>query len=301
MKKVIIGIQKHQVILLKGDSIRDVLAGYVYPKFPHESFSAVNMDLTRVASSLSSKRWDGKRPVIVFFRCEQWMKDLSILIRNRQPKQAVILVTDGEYTSSTQLMKALATVHVVIGKMPATIFSLLKKGPSADAEKRYKGAIECTDTRTVINQIHYSNQDNDVSCTLSDVDVCTVRFFSICRFSKVTRTLILSFTFLTRFLSLSSRGHCDTLGQTLISCAYRRYSIVSCVDIIDVVDIATIGWIVRKNWVFDVVLFSIVRYDVVYSTSFLMGRQFVSNSSGTWYCRTSTSDIVQETSVSWFE
>jgi hypothetical protein len=171
MKKVIIGIQKHQVILLKGDSIRDVLTGYVYPKFPHQSFSAVNMDLTRVASSLSSKRWDGKRPVIVFFRCEQWMKDLSILIRNRQPNQAVILVTDGEYTSSTQLMKALATVHVVIGKMPATIFSLLKKGPSVDAEKRYKGAIESTDIRTVMNQIHYSNQDTDVSCTMSDVDV----------------------------------------------------------------------------------------------------------------------------------
>ena len=171
MKKIIIGLQKHQVVLVKGDSVRDLLAEFVYTKFPHEAFSAVNMDLTRVASSLSSKRWDGKRPVVVFFRCEQWMKDISTLIRNRQPKQAVILVTDGEYTSSTPLMKSLSTVQVTIGKTPATIFSLLKKGPSADAEKRYERAIECTDIRTVMNQIHYSNQDTDVSCALSDVDV----------------------------------------------------------------------------------------------------------------------------------
>jgi hypothetical protein len=170
MKKVIAGVRQHQVILLKGDNIRDVLTEYVYPRFPHEAFSAVNMDLTRVASSLSSKRWDGKRPVVVFFRCEQWMKDIATLIRNRQPKQAVILVTDGEYTSSTPLMKSLASVHVTIGKMPETIFSMLKNGSSSDAEKRYQKAIECTDIRTVMNQIHYSNKDTDVSCALSDVD-----------------------------------------------------------------------------------------------------------------------------------
>jgi hypothetical protein len=156
---------------LKGDNIRDVLTEYVYPKYPHEVFSAVNMDLTRVASSLSSKRWNGKRPVVVFFRCEEWMKDISKLIRNRQPKQAVILITDGEYSTSTPLMKSLATLQVVIGKMPPTIFSTLKKGSSIDAEQRYKAAIECTDIRTVMNQIHYSNKTADVACTLSDVDI----------------------------------------------------------------------------------------------------------------------------------
>ena len=171
MNKVVNGIRKHQVILLKGDNIRDVLKEYVYPKFPHESFSTVNMNLTRVSSSLSSKRWDGKRPVIIFFRCEQWMKDISKLIRNRQPNQAVIIVTDGEYTSSTQLMKSLASVHVVIGKIPPTIFSMLKTGPNTDVEKRYRGAIECTDIHTVMNQIHYSNQDTEISCTMSDVDM----------------------------------------------------------------------------------------------------------------------------------
>ena len=171
MKKVITGIQKHQVILLRGDNIRDLLTQYVYPKFPHEAFSAINMDLTRVASCLASKRWNGKIPVAVFYRCEQWMKDISMLIRKRQPNQAIILITDGEYTSSTPLMKSLATVNVVIGKMPTTIFSMLKKGPNGDAEKRYHDAIECTDIQTVMNQIHYSNGDTDVSCALSDANV----------------------------------------------------------------------------------------------------------------------------------
>jgi hypothetical protein len=179
MIKVINGIKKHQVILLTGDQIRDVLKEHVFSRYPHETFSAINMNMERVATCLSSKRWDGTRPVVVFFRCEAWMNDIAGLIRKRQPNQAVILVTDGEYTIHTPVLKSLATVQVVIGKMPPTIFALLKRGPIVESQeytgiptvKSYAKAIECTDINTIIDQIHYSNEDTDVSCALSDVDI----------------------------------------------------------------------------------------------------------------------------------
>jgi hypothetical protein len=179
MIKVLRGIEKHQVILLSGDHIRDVLKEQVFARYPHETFSAINMNIERVTTCLSSKRWDGTRPVVVFFRCEAWMKDIAILIRKRQPNQAVILVSDGNYTVHTPVLKSLAGVQVVIGKMPPTIFALLKRGPLIGSEdepgkttvRSYAKAIECTDINTIIDQIHYSNEDTDVSCALSDVDI----------------------------------------------------------------------------------------------------------------------------------
>jgi hypothetical protein len=171
MKSVFRGIAKHQVVMVKGDNIRDVIKEYVYPRYVHETFSAINMDLKRVESVLSSKRWDGTRPVVILFRCEPYMRELSTLIRNRQPKQAVLLVVDGEYTTSSNIMKSLVDVTLIVGKVPATIFSLLKKGPLADPSVRYEKAIECTDLQTVVDQIHYSNPDFDVSGSLSDVDI----------------------------------------------------------------------------------------------------------------------------------
>lgn len=183
MKKVLQGIENHQVILLTGDNIRDVLREPVFNRYPHETFSAINMNIPRVSTCLSSKRWDGTRPVVVFFRCEPWMKDIASLIKKRQAKQAVILVTDGEYTTQTPIMKSLATIQVVIGKLPPTIFTLLKKGSCMDVDddtgkptvRSYTKAIECTDTATIIDQLHYSNPDPDVSCALSDVDVLRYR------------------------------------------------------------------------------------------------------------------------------
>ena len=171
MNKVLKGITNHEVILLNGDNIRDLMTEYVYCKYVCETFSAVNMDLDRASAVLSAKRWDGTRPAVVFFRCEAWMKELSPLIRNRQPKQAVILVSDGDYSSNTPIMKSIASVHITVGRMPPTIFSMLKKGSFSDSVERYKHAIEATDVETVIDQIHYTNPDNEVSCALSDVDI----------------------------------------------------------------------------------------------------------------------------------
>lgn len=174
MQAVYAGIAKHQVILLTGDTnIRDVLTEYIYPKYTYIAFSAINMDLGVLSASLRSRRWDGSRPVIILIRCEQWMKEISVLLRDRQPKQSVIMVTDGEYTPSTPIMKSLAQTAVKVGKVPTSIFSLLRKGPTATAEKRYESAIESTDIRTIIDQIHYTNEDLDVSCALSDVDIMT--------------------------------------------------------------------------------------------------------------------------------
>jgi hypothetical protein len=172
MNKLLKGIANHDVVLLNGDHIRDIMTEYIYCKYAHETFSALKMDMNRVAAVLSAKRWDGTRPVVVFFRCEEWMKEIALLIRNRQPKQAVVLISDGEYMSNTPLMKSLASVHVTIGRMPPTIFSMLKKGSlTQDPVKRYEHAIDATDVNSVIDQIHYTNDDNGVSCTLSDVDI----------------------------------------------------------------------------------------------------------------------------------
>jgi hypothetical protein len=171
MNKVLRGIARHEVILLNGDNIRDLMAEYVYCKYVHETFSAINMDLDRVSSVLSAKRWDGTRPVVVFFRCEAWIKEISPLIRDRQPKQAVILVSDGDYSSNTPIMKSIASIQITVGRMPPTIFSMLKTGSVFNSVERYKQAIEAADVYTVIDQIHYTNPDNAVSCALSDVDI----------------------------------------------------------------------------------------------------------------------------------
>ena len=166
MQKVLQGIKNNEVILLEGDDLRDVLQEYVYCNYPHETFSAINMNMERVAASLSSKRWDGTLPVVVFYRCEAWIKEISKLIRERQPKQAVIIVSDGVYTSHTPLLKSLATRRVVVGRMPRTIFSLVKRGSEC-----YNDAIENTNINNVIDQIHNTNEDFDVSCALSDCDI----------------------------------------------------------------------------------------------------------------------------------
>ena len=137
MQKVLQGIENNEVILLEGDDLRDVLQEYVYCKYVHETFSAINMNMVSVAASLSSKRWDGTCPVVVFYRCEAWIKEISRLIRERQPKQAVIIVSDGVYTCHTPLLRSLATRRVVVGRMPRTIFSLLKRGSEC-----HKDAIE---------------------------------------------------------------------------------------------------------------------------------------------------------------
>ena len=172
MNKVLKGIANHEVVLLNGDNIRDVMTEYVYSKYAHETFSAVKMDLKRVEAVLSAKRWDGTRPVVVFFRCEEWMKEIAPLIRSRQPKQSVVLISDGEYMTNTPLMKSLASVQITIGRMPPTIFSMLKKGSTTqNPVERYKHAIDATDIHSVIDQIHYTNDDFDVSCTLSDIDM----------------------------------------------------------------------------------------------------------------------------------
>ena len=166
MQKVLQGIENNEVILLEGDDLRDVLQEYVYCKYVHETFSAINMNMVSVAASLSSKRWDGTCPVVVFYRCEAWIKEISKLIRERQPKQAVIIVSDGVYTCHTPLLKSLATRRVVVGRMPRTIFSLLKSGSEC-----YKEAIDNTNINNVIDQIHNTNEDFDVSCALSDCDI----------------------------------------------------------------------------------------------------------------------------------
>jgi hypothetical protein len=193
MNRVLQGINKHHVILLRGDSVRNVLKESVYSKYPHVAFSSINMDLKRVAACLESRRWDGTRPILVLFRCEEWMKELSILIRNRHPSQAVIMVTDGEYTTHTPLMKSLADTTVVIGTLPTTIFSLLKNGPLppsgsrrkkerkktdeleneslTGAEARYNDAIRCTSIHSVMDQIHHSQHGLESSEALSDMDI----------------------------------------------------------------------------------------------------------------------------------
>jgi hypothetical protein len=193
MEKVYHGIDNHQVLFLQGDNVMKVLQPTVYARYVYQSFSSIEKDLHRISTCLSSKRWDGKRPVVVFFQCDSFMKDIAPLIRNRQPKQAVILVTDGEYTANTPIMKSLSAVQMTIGKVPDTIFSLLKRtptskradkqpakiqctdylsGPITDVGKRYERAIKCTGIDSVIDQIHYSNHhDTDVSSALSDIDL----------------------------------------------------------------------------------------------------------------------------------
>lgn len=182
MKSVVQGIQRHQVILVQGVDHRDQIKTQVYPLFPHVVFSGLDMDMGTVVASLSSRTWCGKRPVIVFCRCDALMQKIIPLIRARQSEQAVLIVTDGEWSPQLELMKAVADVKVDIGQKGPTIFASLRSVTPTNptsmdgdattiAEDRYQQAIACTSMPAVIDQIHYSNGDFDVSCTLSDVDL----------------------------------------------------------------------------------------------------------------------------------
>jgi len=182
MKSVVQGIQRHQVILVQGVDHRDQIKTQVYPLFPHVVFSELDMDMGTVAASLSSRTWCGKKPVVVFCRCDASMKKIIPLIRARQPEQAVLIVTDGEWSPQLELMKEVADVKVYSGQKPPTIFASLRSvaptnhasldgEPTTVVEDRYQQAIACTSIPAVIDQIHYSNGDFDVSCTLSDVDL----------------------------------------------------------------------------------------------------------------------------------
>lgn len=194
MNGILRGLRKHEVVLLLGDNKRDLVQEFVQSRFKCIMFSVLDIDMKRVGASLLSRRWDGGAcPVIVFYRCEQWMKELAPLIRDRQSKQAVLLVSDGVYTPQKALMKSLATVSIVSGQLAPTVFSGLKSSvmsrktsdtsePVFDTAhpRRYKGAIACSDLDTVIDQIHHaSSMSLEDACTniesLADMDTLRYR------------------------------------------------------------------------------------------------------------------------------
>ena len=185
MKAVLKGLRNHDVVLMRGDSTRrDLVQEFVQNRFECTVFSAVNMNISRITTSLQSRRWDGVCPVIVFYRCEQWMRELVPLIRKRQSKQAVLLVSDGVYTPQTSLMKSLVTGVVVCGRLEPTVFSALKTVKSRPMEHdpeetqhptRYQVAIACSDLDAVIDQIHHVTAPSledacDRADALSDID-----------------------------------------------------------------------------------------------------------------------------------
>ena len=190
MNGILRGLKNNEVVMLQGDNKRDLIQEFVQKRFACVFFSVVGMDLKRVATSLGSRPWDGSAcPVVVLYRCEQWMRELAPLIRNRQSKQAVLLVSDGVYTPETPLMKSLVTLSIVSGRLGPTVFSGLAAGrPSRVSREskepagctphplRYKGAIACSDLDTVIDQIHHATADSLETAdankeTLADIDV----------------------------------------------------------------------------------------------------------------------------------
>jgi hypothetical protein len=194
MDGILRGLRKHEVVLLLGDNKRDLVREFVQSRFKCTMFSMLDIDMKRVGTSLLSRRWDGGAcPVIVFYRCEQWMRELAPLIQDRQSKQAVLLVSDGVYTPQTSLMKSLATVSIVSGQLAPTVFSGLKSSmmsrQTLDASEpvidtahpqRYKGAIACSDLDTVIDQIHHASiMSLEDACTniasLADIDTLRYR------------------------------------------------------------------------------------------------------------------------------
>jgi hypothetical protein len=184
MQAVLRGLRNNDVVLLRGDNKRDLVQEYVRTRFKCTTFSALNMDLKQVSVCLGSRRWDGgivARPVIIFYRCEQWMRELAPLIRGRPRTQAILIISDGVYTAQTPLMTSLATVTLVAGRLQPTIFSSLKAGrPLVNKEEspypeRYHDAIVCSDLDVVLDQIHHSispslDMASTISEALSDID-----------------------------------------------------------------------------------------------------------------------------------
>lgn len=179
--------------MLRGDNKRDLVREFIQTRFKCTFFSMIDMDMKRVGTSLNSRRWDGGVcPVVVFYRCEQRMRELVPLIRNRQSKQAVLLVSDDIYTAETALMKSLVTVSIVSGRLASTIFSNLQSGSSLRTESnrseavvetphplRYKGAIACSDLDTVIDQIHHATATSlEEACENTDAltEIDTLRY-----------------------------------------------------------------------------------------------------------------------------
>jgi hypothetical protein len=190
MKGVLQGLRNHDVVLLRGDTKRDLVREFIQTRFKCTFFSVVDLDMKRVSSSLQAQKWDGgTRPVIVFYHCEPWMRELAPVIRNRQQKQAVLLVSDGIYTPQTPLMMSFVSTTVVAGRLGPSVFSALKTGRSTTSDsskrdekveetphpERYKVAIACSDLDTIIDQIHHVMTTSlEDAChnadTLSDID-----------------------------------------------------------------------------------------------------------------------------------
>jgi hypothetical protein len=115
MEDVCHGLATAQVICLDGEW--EQVAHLVHAQ-PHELFSPLRMDLSRVVAVLTAKRWDGVVPLVVFLGCETWA---------RQPKQAVLWI---------------ATDHSVMHTMGIPVTTRRRTAPSETQEKACKRRID---------------------------------------------------------------------------------------------------------------------------------------------------------------
>ena len=157
MEDVCHGIATAQVMYLDGEW-EDV--AHLVQAQPHELFSPLRMDLSRVAAVLTAKRWDGVVPLVVFLGCDTWARELSVLIRERQPKQAVLVIATD--TSRKGPLHTMGT-HLTTSRRPhkQSLSQLIRDG-------RYRDVSDMTDLETLCTQLHAASADVG---QLSDMDL----------------------------------------------------------------------------------------------------------------------------------
>ena len=163
MQKLHSGIAKHKVVCIRGTNdttIQTILKGRHTCLF----FSNLDFDVVRLQSALSSRQWNGTRPVVVCVRCDQWMSTIAPLIKNRQSKQAVVFVTDGTFSP---IVSRLSDVTVTVGALPPDTATLLRH-----AYAGYEALVATIGVEATLAQIHASERKTlMVSEMMSEVDV----------------------------------------------------------------------------------------------------------------------------------
>ena len=112
MESVLEGIHNHQVVLMRRGDIQGLFEECKKSKRSMDVFFQDTPDLRRASIVLSEKPYLGQPSIVIFIHCGSWIKHISGMIRNRPANQAVVLITNGKYTTGTPLMESLADRYV---------------------------------------------------------------------------------------------------------------------------------------------------------------------------------------------
>ena len=113
MEKIVDGIMNNQVVLVRGGNLNRLIVECGKLQRIPDVILDETLDAHRVSNLLSVEKHTENPSVYIFMRCDDWMSRISTMIRNRKAYIAVVIVTEGGYTTATPLIESLADRYVV--------------------------------------------------------------------------------------------------------------------------------------------------------------------------------------------